>query len=239
MSVYAGPQITTNGLVFHIDAYNSRSNLSTSVKDLSNKDYTITANSVTFTANSFQVRNDNTNPSTNKSWLSASFNEGVLKATNIYGTWSLEGMWKNISAPVSDESFLVGRIGCHGGIYLANNGVNTDVRHAIKTGNCWTGALFPTVATISPGTIIHSIMTYNNGVVKSYINGQLVLTSAFNYTSNNGMNPYGDTLCIGGWSGDKNYATNSDIYAIRCYTTELSGDEVLNNFNASRGRYGL
>ena len=239
MSVFGGPLVTTAGLIFYLDANNSKSNLSTSVKDLSTKNYTITANSVTFTADSFQVRNDNTNPSTNKSWLSASFNEGVLKSTNLTGTWSLEGLWKNISSPVSDEAFLVGRIGCHGGIYLAPDGANTIIRHAIKTGNCWTGALVASVATVAPGTIVHSVMTYNNGIVKSYINGVLIATTTFDYLSNNGMNPYGDTLCIGGWSNDKNYATNSDIYAIRCYTIELSGNEVLNNFNASRGRYGL
>ena len=238
MSVFGGPLVTTTGLVFYLDANNSKSNLNTSVKDISTKNYTVTSNSVTITANSIQIRND-TNPSNNKSWMSASFNEGVLKSTNLTGTWTLEGLWKNISVPVSDEAFLVGRIGCHGGIYLAPNGVNTDIKHAIKTGNCWTGALVAIVATVAPGTIVHSVMTYNNGTVKSYINGVLISTSTFDYLSNNGMSAYGDTLCIGGWSNDKNYATNSDIYAIRCYNTELSGNEVLNNFNASRGRYGL
>jgi len=137
----------------------------------------------------------------------------------------------------SGESIIVGRLGCHGGIYVNNTGNISQLQHAIKTGSCWTGAVVNTVANLAQNTSVHTTMTYNNGVMKSYLNGVLIASVTLDYTTY-GMTGYGDDLFIGGVGNDY-YRTNSDIYNIKCYTTELSADEVRQNFNALRGRYSL
>ena len=234
--------LTNRGLAFYIDAANTASNLTTAIADISGNNYSVGSHNATITTSSFQVRNRSGIAPTQG--IVATFDEGILKAENSTGTWTLEAVWKNIARPVSAESVIIGRIGCHGGIYCYenNDGVSTDIRHAIKTANnnCWSEAYNPVIATVGPGETVHSVMTYNNGQISSYINGQLVVSAHWDHT----MDPmfhYSDDIRIGGICDDNfpQYNTNSDIYKIRCYTTELTAQEVAQNykhFNLSSSR---
>ena len=225
--------LTNRGLAFYIDAANTASNLTTAIADISGNNYSVGSHNATITTSSFQVRNRSGIAPTQG--IVATFDEGILKAENSTGTWTLEAVWKNIARPVSGESVIIGRIGCHGGIYCYQNddGVSTDIRHAIKTGgdNCWDESYNALIATISPGDTVHSVMTYNDGQISSYINGQLVVSAHWDHTVNP-MFPYGNNIKIGGICDDNfpQYNTNSDIYKIRCYTTELTAQEVAQNY---------
>jgi hypothetical protein len=167
----------------------------------------------------------------------STFNEGVLKASNLSGNWTLESVFRNISAPNSPESFIIGRAGCHGGIYCYPSGVNSVLYHAIKTSSCWTGAANRIITTLVPGQYVHTVMTYSNGVIRSYINGVYASTTIYDYATY-GMAGYSDLMYIGGNSGGS-YCTNTDISIIKAYNKELTATEVLRNFNATKSRYGL
>lgn len=235
MSIAYNPGIVTNGLVLCLDAGNPRSYSGTGTLwyDLSGEGNNATLyNNPTYSNGSIQVRY------ASAQYATSNFNWGVLKSDNLTGVWSLEATWKNISPPNSAESFIIGRSGCHGGIYTYPNGSNTDVYHAIKTASCWTGALNVSIATIVPNQIVHSVMTYNAGTVKSYINGELIGTYAFDYTTY-GMTGYGDTMFIGGFGNTTYYSSNADIYNVKSYNIALSDQDVLKNFNALRTKYGI
>ena len=90
-------------------------------------------------------------------------------------------------------------------------------------------------STIAANTIYHLAVTQNNGVCTIYLNGvqnkQAALTNPVlntSYESNIGRRgtPAGAYL-------------DGNVYFSKIYNRVLSADEILNNFNAIRGRYGL
>lgn len=220
------PRCVSDGMVFCIDALNpkSYSGSGTIWTDLINDyDVNLAANATgpTFTSSSFQFRN------TTNMFVTTSFDEGVLRNNNMNGAWTIEILFKHISAPSTSECILAGRSGCHGGIYMYANNV---LYHAIKTteSNCWTGAVNAPVATLVPGQIYHSVFTYENGQCYHYLNGDLGPTtgsSIFNKTTYT-MTGYSTPFYIGGIT---DRMTNSDIALVRCYDRSLTADEVAQN----------
>ena len=240
MAQSAAPHIATNGLVFYIDAGNPLSypGSGTTVYDLSVKGHNASFYGSTSwnSAGYFQIRYSTADS------IIASFNENVLQGGTykaaINGSWTLEIFWKNISAPITNESFIIGRQGCHGGIYTYPNGSNTDVYHAIKTTSCSTGAVITNLTTLVPGQMCHSVMTYNNGKVKSYINGSYVNSSTLDYVTY-GIFSYNSNLFIGGFNNSTYYSNNCNIYIARAYNRDLTAAEVAINYAAHKGRLGL
>jgi hypothetical protein len=236
MSVVAGPEIVTNGLVLCLDASNpkSYSGTGTAWYDVSGKGYTATLfNSPAFSDGTIQFRS----AATTSGYATTSFNEGVLKNTNRTGQFTIETIYRYVSLPSSVEGVIAGRSGCHGGIYLWND---NSVYVAVKTDQCWTGAVNYSVSSQVANTFYYVTMTYNNGTVKSYLNGNFTAQASLNLSAYQ-MFGYDDTFYIGGIpSGNPQfYATNTDIAVVRCYSTELTSGQVLQNFNAIRGRYGI
>ena len=232
-----GPKIVSNGLVLCLDAadrksYSGSGNL---WYDLSGRNYNATLyNSPTYSNGYLQFRS----ATTNSKYATCTFDEGVLRSSNQTGQWTIETIFKYISAPSSDEAVIIGRQGCHGGIYLYTT---PAIYQAIKTDQCWTGAVNTYTNSVVANGIYHSTMTYNNGTVRHYLNGYKVVNdSTLNLASYN-MNNYNTTFFIGGipLSNPELYTTNTDIAIVRCYRKQLSDNEVLQNFNSQRGRFGI
>lgn len=235
MATFYSPKVVTDGLVFYLDAGNTKCypGSGSTMYDLSNKGYNGSLQgSAVFSGGAIQCRY------ATQGFIFAQFNEGVLKSDNTTGKWSYEVFFKNISTPNSGESFLIGRAGCHGGIYTYPNGSNTDVYHAIKTASCWTGAVNYGVTTLAPNGICHSIMTYNNGTIKSYVNGLFITSAVLDYATY-GMTSYSDNIYVGGFGNITYYSNNCDIYIAKAYNRDLTAAEVLQNYNAVKGRFGL
>lgn len=166
----------------------------------------------------------------------ASFDEGIMKYNNKYGQWSLEAFFKIIGNGAA-ESIVIGRPGCHGGIYM---GGGANVYCAMKTteSNCWVGSLNSIVYSGSYGDNVHVVFTYNAGSTKHYVNGvpsTLNPTGTFNTESYN-IAYTGNDIYIGGISG---FRQNNDIYTVRAYNKELSSTEIKANYDAFRGRFGV
>jgi len=247
MAQSAAPHIATNGLVFYIDAGNPLSypGSGTTVYDLSVKGHNASLLGSTSwnSAGYFQIRYSTAD------CILASFNENVLQGggnapangtyqANLNTSWSLEAFWQNISAPNSGESFIIGRQGCHGGIYTFQNGSNTDVYQAIKSTQCWTGAVNAYITTLVPNQMCHSVMTYSNGIIKSYINGNYITSNTLPY-STYGITGYGSNMFIGGFNNSSYYSNNCNIYIARAYNRDLTAAEVAINYAAHKGRLGL
>ena len=80
--------------------------------------------------------------------------------------------------------------------------------------------------------------TYTTGSRKLYING--VLVSSDTQTGTIATNASGMSLgAFGGTSGTNAYFYNGSLSICRVYNRELSAAEILQNFNAMRGRFNV
>jgi hypothetical protein len=80
--------------------------------------------------------------------------------------------------------------------------------------------------------------TYTAGDRRIYVNGVQVASDALNYSIP--TNASGCSIgAYGGFSGGKAYYYNGNIDVVKVYNRALSATEVLQNFNALRGRYGI
>ena len=230
-----GADIWWDGLQIELSStatqFNSIHNLNRSLwYDLSGESYHATLyNTPTYASNVFQFR------SASSMYATSTFDEGVLRASNVAGQWSIEVYFKQISTSSSNEAFVAGREGCHGGIYIYSD--NT-LKHAIKTTECWTGAINTTVTNMTNGNWYHSVMSYNNGTINHYVDGSLISTSIFDKNTYT-IRSYNTTFYIGGHPYTTLYKTNIDLRIVRCYNKELSAAEVAQNFNATRRIYGI
>ena len=165
-----------------------------------------------------------------------SMDEGVMKYSNKNGQWTLEALFKIINNGAA-ESIVIGRAGCHGGIYM---GGGANVYCAMKTTepNCWAGSINNIVYSGAYGDVVHVVFTYNNGSAKFYVNGEpstLNASTTFN-TSTYNIAYTDNGMYVGSVGG---FRQNNDIYTARAYNKELTAAEVRSNYYGLRGRFGV
>ena len=232
MGIAYNPRIVTDGLVLCLDAGNTKSysGSGTTWRDLSGKGYNATLfNSPTFSNNTLQFRVASSN------YATCSFSEGLLKNTNEAGSWTIETFFKYISAPTTSEAVVAGRQGCHGGIYM---NTNNTLQHAIKTDQCWTGHTAVTATTMTAGNWYHTTMVYDNGTTSTYLNGAYINGGSINLTTYD-IFGYDNNFWIGGINAGTGYFTNIDLSFVKCYNKSFTASEIQQNFNATRGRFGI
>lgn len=100
-------------------------------------------------------------------------------------------------------------------------------------------SLTATTATyINTSQYAQVVGTYTAGDRRIYVNGVQVASDALNYSIP--TNASGCSIgAYGGFSGGKAYYYNGNIDVVKVYNRALSATEVLQNFNALRGRYGI
>ena len=83
------------------------------------------------------------------------------------------------------------------------------------------------------GTLYHISMTFNNGEAKLYVDGKLEDSDTCNFTE---VRTYsGQKFNIAGFYS--NYHTLCTIYSARMYNKALTAEEILQNYNATKGRF--
>jgi len=231
MAVAYNPKIVTDGLVLALDAANVKSypGSGTTWTDMSglsnhgivnNATYSTLKNgyfsfvntSITSITNTTPSLVTGNNPFTKSAWLYSNYKGSTNDHPNII-SWGTNGTnQKNGLALQTDGSG------------------NPQVLHWFYANDyAWTvsdltGAWHNIVVTyVSP-----SLTLYIDGVIQSTI----TITGTPNVTNNN--------LEIGTFDGVQlKYSFNGNIPAIHVYNRALSAAEVLQNFNALRGRYGI
>jgi len=71
--------------------------------------------------------------------------------------------------------------------------------------------------------------------VKLYRNGELASSAAYTGAIGN----YGDTLRLGGDNGLAVYTNKCYLSIVKVYNRTLEANEVRQNYNATKGRFGL
>ena len=76
---------------------------------------------------------------------------------------------------------------------------------------------------------------HSNGNVKIYINGSLVKSNSSTYTVKTGS----ATVFFGKNEGGSANSYNGQMATAHYYNRDLSAEEILQNFNATKGRFGV
>ena len=236
MALHHNPRIVTSGLVLSLDAgdINSYPGSGTTWYNLAGASYNASKNgNATYNVNGWwEFRNENTDG--DYEYFTISMDEGVLKAANTTGTWSLETWWRDAGSAYGNENIIVGRWGHHGGILQKTSG--GYVYGQIRTNAGGTGQISTGTTATTDGEWLHIVLTYNNRTARFYINGTLVDTDTMStsYTVYN----HNDTLAIGGYPNNS-YRAYADIAIVKAYTTELNISEIQQNYLAQKSRFGL
>ena len=236
--IHSGQEIVTNGLVLHLDAAQLRSypTTGTAWSDLSG--------------------NGNTGTLTNgPTFSSANGGSIVFDGTNDYGTIANQGVvTDNITIEVAVRVTDLLSWPYNGGIFglVSNTGyfrecwVNVSQPQGVLTntykvnfgnlaGNSGNGIEFGTFPSTS---VVYLTYTQTGTSGQTYAYGSLVNSaSVTKYTR-----PASNNLSVAfGWvDNDANYGHyRGNIYFFRVYNRALSAAEVLQNFNATKSRFGL
>jgi hypothetical protein len=219
------PHIVTDGLVLCLDAANPRSYplSGTSWNDLSgNGNHGTLVNGPTFNSNNggffgFDGTNDRIDfPTT---YISS----GISMSLE---TWIKPGSSQNQYAVIFDYYHGTG------GWAIQQNSNTLNSFYFAWLTNGW--QISPGIS-LSSSKFNHFVVAQNGTSVTGYVDGNSVMA----YTGNN-TNVYmsGRTLHIGGWGlGGRHF--NGSIVSPKIYNRALSANEVKQNFNATRGRYGI
>lgn len=142
-------------------------------------------------------------------------------------------VWVNLNSPlVQTYGMILGRESSYRLIYTTST--FEWVCSTVNNGWYSTGTLVTTSASTTSG-IYHVVGTYNGLNNRIYVNGVL---------RNTGGNISGNILTSGTYGLFRTVAGNVSygrgrLYSHRIYNRALSATEILQNFNATRGRYGI
>lgn len=224
MALYHSPRIATNGLVFCLDAGNTKSYLGTgtSAKNIISDVSGTLGGGLAFSSTNggiftFDGSNDsiifpedsalNTQTPTVEVWVKTN-------ATTQNGFWFEKGQVNTQYALFQEGGAIQWRLGS-------------------------LGDLSTTTATYMNTTNWYQIVgTYTNGGSFLYING--VAVNSDSRTGVLSTNANGMSIGVyGGFNGSRGYYYNGNIACVRVYNRVLTAAEVRQNFNALRGRFGI
>ena len=151
------------------------------------------------------------------------FNFNVLKQGQESASWTLSVWAKPSGTQAGSEREILGRAGCHGGIYANPN----DFRFAIKTDGCWTNAKEIVYTPPDMQSWYHLVAVYNNRAMSFYVNGKLVGTDTFSAT----MHSYGDGLYAGGIS---TMSFKGFIDEPKIFRYARTADQIKQEYNAGK-----
>jgi hypothetical protein len=212
------PRIVTNGLVMYVDASNSRSyggSGLTALGLITGIDGTL-VNGVGFTsANNGAFTFDGTNDYINFG------NSSIVQQSS--GTISA---WAKTSSPGAGYRGIIAKQGAYGLFYTNSVLVAYD----------WAAdAPRSTGINIADNTWKNVVLTYQSGVsngTRIYINGVSVLTTTI--TILNQINNL-----FGGAEANASQYASCQASSFKMYNRVLTATEVLQNYNATKGRYGI
>ena len=220
MAFRYSPKIVTDGLVLYLDAANTKSYVSGST----------TWNDLSKTPNNGSLINGPTFSGSNSGSI-------VFDGTNDYvsipnksdlisgkSELSIE-MWFRLTSNVRPNIFNVGP----SPISFENGSTNATTINAITNNQLSIACPF------TLNEIICLQYTFNNGQVSVYKNGTLV-SSQTAASSTLAIIPT-TNITIGTWTWVYSNFITGNVYCVRLYNRSLTSSEVLQNYNALKGRY--
>jgi len=233
---YITPEnIVTNGLVLNIDPANSSSysGIGNTIYDLAGFGNTGTlTNGPTFSAlNGGSIVFDGSND-----YVTIGDKLDLGLASYTFSCWfklnSVSGYQCIFSKSIAD--YATNRYA----LYIDNNKLKSFMQGDLSSGD----VDFSSTLTLSTGTWYHITSVYDrSGTLKLYVNGSLDSSGTISQWQNvNIQTSY--TFKIGSYAnpGDTpTFFTNGNITSFLAYNRALSATEIMQNYNATKGRFGL
>jgi hypothetical protein len=228
MGYHRGPTIVKDGLVLYLDAANSKSypTSGTTWSDLSGN------------GNNAELIN---NPTFN------SLNNGYFEfVTDDFGRIQNNILLDTQTPTV--EVWIKTNATTQNGFWFEKGTVNTQYslfqegsiiqwRQRLTNGNL-VNLSTTTANFININNWYQVVGTFISGNRRLYINGLLVNSDTLSGTI--AINSGGMSIGVyGGYSGSRGYYYNGNLSNVRIYNRVLSADEVLQNYNATKGRFNL
>ena len=224
MALSHSPKIVTNGLVLCLDAANTRSYLGTVTEwtDLSGNGRNGTLiNGPSFNgANKGSIVFDGVNDYVS---VGSFFNYDNFTIS----TWVYPGSTQNTYADIFDNN--------HTGTqnFVCQQEATSTNQYAFSCLNA-TNFSKTSVFTLTANTWHHLIFTWNNSVASVYINGVFGSSGS----AANPINYVSPSLRLADWN-QTTRAWNGRIGSFVAYNRVLTAAEILQNYNATRSRFGL
>jgi hypothetical protein len=223
MSIDGGPDIIKDGLVLCLDAgnRNSYAGSGTSSFDLAGNN-TFTLSNITYNAEG----NFSFNAST--STIISPENSALNTQTPTVEVWvktnntNQNGFW-----------FEKGQVNTQYSLFQEG----TVIQWRMNIGGV-TNLSTTTATYMSTSQWAQVVGTYTSGTRRLYINGMLVNSDG--QTGTIATNTNGSSIGVyGGFNGSRGYYYNGSLAICKVYNRALSATEVLQNYNANKGRFGL
>jgi hypothetical protein len=250
MAVFSGPKIVTSGLLLQVDAANLRSYpgsgatwtdlISGSFSLVNSSYYAYSAN------NNGSISFSRTMPSATETGGYASRSvSGALSALTYFHNNHTTEVWffikntapTNYDATETSSALLV-HTGYHGGFEYTAGGMSYLLWGNNGSGG-WT-ANAVAITTPAANTWNQIVATRNGSTLSMYLNGVLRTTGTI--TLDSSTTPTSNTLRIataGDSAGLYSHHADVNVSLARMYNIALTAAEVAQNFNATRGRFGI
>lgn len=230
---YKNPKVEFTNVDTGNSTFSSTSNISLWY-DLSGNKYNATlVNSPLFTTNNAGIMNWSSNST---QYATVNMNS-TLRVSNI-----TQEVWVNLSNITNTQVF----IGCQYGTSTDNSFAlwfsGGSFYFGVNTGGTF---YYTSSSSASVGVWYHLVHTYNGGTQYLYINGVLASTYNSSASGNITYNTSNTLLAIAGdWNGPgydsgMNVTLDGKMPIVRIYNRALSAAEVLQNYQATRKRFGV
>lgn len=234
MSISRGPKIIKDNLVLYLDAADKNSYVSGSSTwyDLSgnNNTGTLTNGPVFNSTNQGSIVFDGTNDYVNCGSSSA------LQPSSISVC-----VWLKLSVPLPSQSVTYPLIidkydlNSKNGYNLMFDRANDKVQWRIFNGSTDFSILLSSANSLIGTSWKHIVGTFNGSVLNLYLNGQ---TGSTPITASTSISYGNETLYLGAYKGAAHFIAGT-ISNVQIYNRALTAAEILQNYTAVKGRFGL
>ena len=232
MAAFAGPRIVTDGLIMHLDAadLNSYPGSGSTWYDLSGNNRTATL---------FNTPTFNSSNSGSLTFSTASLNYATASNIGSISNWTAE-CWVKFNSTTTNQVAMV-----IGNQFNGSNAINFTIgtNGAPTSWNIQAGffdGAWRNTTGFAPvvGTWYQIVGTYDGTTIRQYVNG----------AANGGTLTYSGTPTSGGeirmmrrWDDIVSTGNlfNGNLAIARLYNRALTAAEILQNYNAQKGRFGL
>ena len=241
MAFNFSPKIVTNGLVLHLDAANPKSypRSGTVWRDLSRGQNNGTlVNSPTFSTSNGGIFSFNGS----NNYVSFSYNSNIAFLNR--SEYTLECFARPVATYPNGYPAFINREDAAIGSRDGYNLLFTEVSQPANTVFLYTERIIAGAGTGNGVSLSksefynnwhHIVATYDGSIVKLYYDGVSRGTGAGTSTGNLTNNI--KTLTVASRAAE--VSTNASIPVVRIYNRALSADEVFQNYNATKKRFGL
>ncbi len=251
MAISRGPKIVTNGLVLTLDAAdkNSYSGTGTSWLDLSTSaaNFTLGCTGGSCTNPTFGNNAVKTSFTTSTNNYADCSNVSTTLKNLLYGDHTIEVACKinslttgvNLNAAYTTEirTSIIIWPGYHSGL----NMTTTDLYYEIWSSTTTTVGVTTNITSYVGTNIIINAVRISN-TLYLYINGNFITSANITAPTNHGYNNLRLGTAITSYPVSSNgytWPSNIDFYSVKLYNKGFTTNEVQQNFNVMRSRFGI